>query len=73
MSKRASPVSTWELVLYHRPSEEDRGVGVQPHALIHTPHHIFELCVVLHCGLLSVSQHLVNLLLSLQADGHMPR
>ena len=39
---------------------------VQPHALVHTPHHILQLGVVLHVGLLPLSQHLINLLLSLQ-------
>ena len=57
--------STWQLILHHGPSKQNRGVGIQPHALIHTPHDILELGVVLHGGLLSVSHHCVNLLLSL--------
>ena len=59
-------VGTRELILHHGSSEEHRRVRVQPHALIHTPHHILQLGVVLHVGLLPLTQHLINLLLSLQ-------
>ena len=60
---------TWKLVLHHGPPQQDWRVGIQPHALIYTPHHIFELCVVPHRGLLSLSHDSVNLFLSLQVGG----
>ena len=65
MHRHNAWASTWELILDHGPPEEHGWVGVQPHTLIHTSHDILQLCVVLHIGLLPVTQNFINLLLSL--------
>lgn len=43
-------------------------MGVQPHTLVYTSHDILQLCIILHIGLLPVTQNFVNLLLSLHGN-----
>lgn len=44
-------------------AQQHRGVGVEAHALIDTPHRVLEFLILLHVGRARVSQHSIHLFL----------
>ena len=59
---------TWKSVCNFCPSEQDRRVGVETHALVHTASQVLKPGIPGHIRLVCIPQNLINLILGLQCE-----